>query len=49
MSGKVRVWDTVNKEHILKNEYQPFAGEVKDIAWSGDSQRIAAGGQGNQK
>ncbi|XP_062572597.1 actin-interacting protein 1-like isoform X1 [Saccostrea cucullata] len=49
MSGKVRVWDTVNKEHILKNEYQPFAGEVKDITWSGDSQRIAAGGQGNQK
>ena len=22
-SGKVRIWDTVNKEHILKNEFQP--------------------------
>ena len=21
-SGKVRIWDTVNAEHILKNEYQ---------------------------
>ncbi|XP_048746306.1 actin-interacting protein 1-like [Ostrea edulis] len=49
MAGKVRVWDTINKEHILKNEYQPFAGEIKDIAWSGDSQRLAAGGHGNQK
>ena len=21
-SGKVRIWDTVNAEHVLKNEYQ---------------------------
>ena len=29
-SGKVRIWDTVNAEHILKNEYQvivPVTGE----------------------
>jgi WD40 repeat protein len=48
-AGKVRVWDTINKEHILKIEHQPFSGEIKDIAWSGDSQRLAAGGQGKQK
>lgn len=47
MFGKVRVWDIVNKEYILKNEYQLFVGEVKDIVWFGDSQRIVVGGQGN--
>ena len=36
-SGKVRIWDTVNKEHILKYEYQPFAGEIRDLAWDGES------------
>ena len=25
-AGKVRIWDTVNKEHILKNEFQPLSG-----------------------
>lgn len=38
-SGKVRIWDTVNKEHILKNEFQPIGGPIKDIAWSPDNQR----------
>lgn len=47
--GKVRIWDTVNAEHILKNEFQPFAGNVKDLDWSGDSQRIVVGGQGREK
>lgn len=48
-SGKVRIWDTTQKEHILKNEYQPFAGVVKDLAWSPDSQRIVAVGEGREK
>lgn len=26
-SGKIRIWDTTQKEHILKNEFQPFLGE----------------------
>ena len=26
-SGKIRIWDTVNQEHILKNEFQPIAGK----------------------
>lgn len=29
--GKVRIWDTVNKEHILKNEFQPISGPIKDL------------------
>ena len=33
-SGKVRIWDTVNKEHILKNEFQPISGPIKDLSWS---------------
>ena len=37
-SGKIRIWDTVNIEHILKNEYQPISGPIYDIAWSADSQ-----------
>jgi WD40 repeat protein len=48
VSGKIRIWDTTQKEHILKYEYQPMAGPIKDIAWSGDSQRIAVGGQGRE-
>ena len=39
-SGKVRIWDTVNKEHILKNEFQPISGPIKDLAWSSDNQRL---------
>lgn len=48
-SGKVRIWDTTQKEHILKYEYTPFAGTVKDIAWSEDSKRIAVVGEGRGK
>ena len=40
-SGKVRIWDTVNKEHILKNEFQPISGPIKDLAWSADNQRYS--------
>lgn len=48
-SGKVRIWDTTQKEHILKNEFQPFAGIIKDLAWSPDNQRIVAVGEGREK
>ncbi|KAI8492780.1 WD repeat-containing protein 1 [Branchiostoma belcheri] len=48
-SGKVRIWDTTQKEHILKYEYQPIAGAIKDIAWSPDSKRIAICGDGKEK
>lgn len=49
VTGKIRIWDTVNLEHILKNEFQPFAGLVKDLDWTADSQRMVAGGQGREK
>ncbi|KAJ8679892.1 hypothetical protein QAD02_015679 [Eretmocerus hayati] len=48
-SGKIRIWDTVNKEHILKNEFQPIGGPIKDIAWSPDSQRMVVVGEGRER
>jgi WD40 repeat protein len=48
-SGKIRIWDTTQKEHILKNEYQPIAGKIKDIAWDPESKRIAICGEGREK
>ncbi|BET01561.1 WD domain, G-beta repeat [Nesidiocoris tenuis] len=48
-SGKIRIWDTVNKEHLLKNEYQPIAGPIKDISWSPDNQRMVAVGEGRER
>ncbi|KAJ2159353.1 WD40 repeat-like protein [Coemansia sp. RSA 552] len=46
VSGKVRIWDSINDEHILKSEFQPIAGRIADIAWDMDSQRIMAVGDG---
>lgn len=46
IAGKVRIWDTLSKEHILKADYQPLGGIVKDICWSPDGKRIAVGGEG---
>ncbi|XP_046990675.1 actin-interacting protein 1 [Schistocerca americana] len=48
-SGKIRIWDTVNKEHLLKNEFQPFGGPIKDISWSPDNQRIVVVGEGRER
>lgn len=47
--GKIRIWDTVNPEHILAHEYQPLGGCIKDIAWSPDSKRIVVVGEGREK
>ncbi|XP_018025987.1 actin-interacting protein 1-like isoform X2 [Hyalella azteca] len=47
--GKVRIWDTVNAEHVLKAEYQPLGGCIRDLVWSPDSQRIAVVGDGRGK
>ena len=49
VSGKLRIWDTTQKEHILKYEYQPLSGAIKDIAWSPDSKRIVVTGEGREK
>ncbi|KAL1122926.1 hypothetical protein AAG570_003251, partial [Ranatra chinensis] len=48
-SGKVRIWDTVNKEHLMKNEFQPIGGPVKDICWSPDNQRMVVVGEGRER
>lgn len=45
----MRIWDTVNKEHILKNEFHPFGGPIKDIAWSPDNQRMVVVGEGRER
>jgi len=49
VSGTVRIWDTINKEHILKSEYQVLGGPVLDLDWSDDSKRIVVGGDGREK
>lgn len=49
VSGKLRIWDTTQKEHLLKYEYQPFGGKIKDISWTEDSKRIAVVGEGREK
>lgn len=48
-SGKVRIWDTVNQEHLMKNEFQPIGGPIKDISWSPDSQRMVVVGEGRER
>jgi WD40 repeat protein len=48
-SGKVRIWDTTQKEHILKIEIPVIAGPINDLNWSEDSKRIVAIGEGREK
>lgn len=48
-SGKIRIWDTTQKEHLLKYEYNPISGTIKDIAWTEDSKRMAVAGNGREK
>jgi WD40 repeat protein len=48
--GNIRVWDTTNmNENILKFEGRPISGPVRDLAWSEDSKRIIAVGEGREK
>ncbi|BFY98615.1 hypothetical protein BsWGS_01655 [Bradybaena similaris] len=46
--GKVRVWDTVNKEHVLKIEHHALGGTIKDIAWTMDSQKLCVAGESRE-
>jgi len=48
ITGKIRIWDTTNKEHILKYEYQVLGGAIKDISWDAESKRIAVCGDGRE-
>jgi WD40 repeat protein len=48
--GNVRVWDTTNmNENILKFECRPISGAIRDLAWSEDSKRIVAVGEGRER
>lgn len=47
-NGKIRIWDTTQETHILKYEYHPISGTIADIAWDGDSKRLAVCGEGRQ-
>ncbi|OAF65581.1 Actin-interacting protein 1, partial [Intoshia linei] len=46
LSGAIRIWDATQPDHITKNEFQPFSGEILDLSWTFDSQRIGIVGEG---
>ena len=48
VNGNVRIWDTVNEEHLLKNECRPISGRINDIAWDSESKRLIAVGEGKE-
>jgi len=47
--GKIRIWDTTQKTHILKSEYPVLSGPIRDITWSPDSKRVAVVGEGKDR
>jgi len=49
VQGNVRIWDTINEEHILKSEFKVISGKINDIAWDHESQRVIAVGDGKDK
>ncbi|KAJ1932398.1 WD40 repeat-like protein, partial [Linderina macrospora] len=49
VAGNVRIWDSVNAEHLLKSESRPISGRISDIAWDSDSQRVLAVGDGKER
>jgi len=49
VAGTVRIWDTTQKEHILKIELKVLAGPILDIQWSDDSKRVVVVGEGKEK
>eukprot|EP00030_Apusomonadida_sp_AF-17_P000575 a175102_367.p2 GENE.a175102_367~~a175102_367.p2 ORF type:complete len:613 (-),score=273.80 a175102_367:28-1839(-) len=48
-SGRLRIWDTVNAEHILSAEYPVLSGKIYDICWSSDSERLVIVGDGRER
>ena len=48
-SGRVRVWDLAGDEQMLKLEVQALGGRISDLAWDGESRRIAVGGEGRER
>ncbi|KAI0024229.1 WD40 repeat-like protein [Xylariomycetidae sp. FL0641] len=48
IAGTVRVWDAMEAV-VTKGEYPIISGQINDIAWDGDSQRIIAVGNGRER
>ncbi|RPB19551.1 WD40 repeat-like protein [Terfezia boudieri ATCC MYA-4762] len=48
ISGKIRVWDCVGEDQILKGEFPIISGPINDLAWDGESKRIIAVGEGKE-
>ena len=42
--GKLRVWALDHEEHLCKLDVQVLTSNVRDIAWDGESKRIAVAG-----
>lgn len=49
VSGKIRVWDCVGEDQILKGEFPIISGPISDLAWDGESKRIIAVGEGKER
>ncbi|EGG16059.1 WD40 repeat-containing protein [Cavenderia fasciculata] len=49
VQGNLRIWDTISKEHPLKITLKVLNGAILDIAWTSDSQRIIAVGDGKER
>ncbi|KAF2069447.1 hypothetical protein CYY_009240 [Polysphondylium violaceum] len=49
VQGNLRIWDTINKEHILKITIKALSGAINDIAWTSDNQRLIVVGDGKEK
>jgi len=47
IQGKLKVWDTVNQEHVVTLNKDTI-GQYMDMQWSEDSKRIIGGGSGRQ-
>jgi len=47
VTGALRLWGAKG-EHAQKNEYKLWDGTVKDVAWSDDSGRLVAAGDGKE-
>ncbi|QSL64907.1 hypothetical protein MERGE_002211 [Pneumocystis wakefieldiae] len=47
--GNVRIWDCVGEENILKLKKKVISGRINDLAWDGESKRIIAVGDGNER
>jgi len=47
-SNKILIWDTVGDDHVIKLEKQTV-GKIVDMAWTDDSKRLVAVGQGQAK